>query len=203
MATRFISKFLPRQLPPESAVDAAIASIESSMTPVSQKDLMAQAFGILTQNADLGSASNTTVPTAGTMYATAIWVPGGATINNLLSLVGTAGVGTAPTAIFGGLADWSGHVVAQSDNLASNAMWTSIGLATIPLVEAPYTVSTEEAGLYYALFLQVGAFGTTPMALRRPTSWGGLAPNGVLGYGTAGTGLSALPADGTASGGRM
>jgi len=191
-----IGRFIKRETPPEIEINDFLSSLQDGGVAVSHDDLIAQTLGLTAQNMRIDLASTSQALTSGTIYAPGIWLPGSITVNNIVVRVATAGVGAAPTGMFVGLLDSHGELIAVSNNLASSPIWLSTGLKEAPL-SGPITLSDAEVGLYYALFLQVGAFGTTQVGLTRGTNWGGIGVNGALAYGFIGTGASGLPAVGT------
>jgi hypothetical protein len=106
----------------------------------------------------------------------------------------TAGAGTTPTNIYVGLADSTGKMVAQSNDLKADTGWTTTGPQTFSL-NATYTVPTD--GIYYVVVLANGTWGTTQMALSRTNSLGNGKFGSIFVYATGGTGQTALPANGS------
>jgi hypothetical protein len=191
-----VGKFIPRQLPPELEINDFLAQLQAGGVPVDQDALLAQAFGLIAQNMRIDNATSTNALTAGTINAAGIWLPGSITVTNIVYRLTTAGAGAAPTGMYVGLVDPHGDVIAVSNNLASSSVWTGVGMREVPL-SAPVTLSDSEVGLYYAMLLQVGSFGTTQPVFARGILWGGSGVNGALAYGAMGTGVSALPAVGS------
>lgn len=155
---------------------------------------LAAAVGEKTWSYDPSLAGTATAPTAGTVYATAVAYRQGQVVNRLDFYVAVAGAGTAPTHIYAGICDSTGRMLAQIADAAGSAQWTSSAnrIASVDLT-GPWTVPTS--GLYYHVFLQVGAWGTTQLTLNRV---GGVAAmnTGTLLYATGGTtGQAALPAN--------
>lgn len=191
-----ISKLFKRVTPAIDVINDVVAGIEAGTIPVSDADLRALAFGFVGQNFDPAMATTTQALTAGTIYASSIYVPPAITVTNVVFRVLTAAAGAIPTGLFVGLVDANGNLAAQSNNLNSSAIWTAVGYAQAPL-SAPITISDYEGGLYNAVVLQVGAFGTTQPGLARTNDTPSGTPSGVLPYSTAGTGQTALPAAGS------
>lgn len=134
-------------------------------------------------------------------YGTAIWLPTGTTITNIIFHIETAASGTTPTGFYSTICTAS-KIVGQSNNLNASAALTSTGLQLFPL-NATYTTNAIDSanGLYYIGFLQAGAFGTTQCAIRRLTAFANVAATGVfthLPYGTFSTALTSPPANGSA-----
>jgi hypothetical protein len=159
------------------------------------EEILRTGLGIKSWSHDPNMGSGGTAPTAGTVYARALALRKGQSISNLLFQVTTGGAGTVPTSITCGLADSTGKIVALSGELKASAIWTPAagsGLAVAPLT-ASYTAPAD--GLYYVVFLQVGAWGTTQMVLGKGVN--NVAPGGIgtTVFGTGGTtGQAALPA---------
>lgn len=135
-----------------------------------------------------------TAPTSQTIYCVALPLTEGQIITNVLFDVTTAGAGTVPTGIYVGLCNAT-TMVAQSNNLNSSSAWTSnTTIGTAPL-NAAYTVPTT--GLYYAVLLVNGTWGTTQMTLQRITGARNTV-GGLLMQATGGTGQTTLPANNSA-----
>jgi hypothetical protein len=97
-------------------------------------------------------------PATQSILAVAHYFYAGEVLTNILFDVTTAGAGTAPTLIKAAVWDSGATPTckAVSANLATDAMWTAIGIAPVPVA---YTFPSE--GLYYLAFLKNGAFATT------------------------------------------
>ena len=142
------------------------------------------------------AATTGTSLTSQKIYAMGIALNAGAVINNVVLQVITSGVGTTPTGFFVGICNAT-TMLAQSGNLNANAGLTTQGQMAFPL-SAAYTVPTS--GLYFAVFLQNGAFGTTNVAFGRFSfnlSGAGVAigTTGVDLMANIGTSQTALPAN--------
>ena len=161
------------------------------------RDAMSSVLGIIATSASFQITPATLVPTPGTVYGAAIWLLKDTVISGVILNVGTVALGAQPTGIFVGLSDAAEMKAQSTANLAGSAQWiTANGMAVIPLT-TPYKVAQD--GLHYPLFLQVGAWGTTQLALSRANNVGAVQPVGgsTFMYATFGTGLTALPANGT------
>lgn len=198
MAKLQISKFIPTQAPPEQKVNDFLAQLQQGAVPVAQDDLSAQSLGFQAWNYNPGIVGNTSALVAGTVYATGIYLAGGVVVTNIDFIISTAAAGTDPTGVYVGLVDPSGNVRAVSNNVGGLAGWKSanLGFVRAPL-SAPFTVSPAETGLWYAMLLQVGSWGTTQPVFKRGLDWVGGGINGALAYGTLGTLQTALPAVGS------
>lgn len=143
------------------------------------------------------NAVNTNSPlTSQTIYVVAVPYRAGQIVTNIAYSVSTAAAGTAPAGAFVGLADSSRTMQAQSGNLSGGFL--AAGIQNFALAAA-YTIPAS--GIYYHVLLQNGSWGTTQPAFHRGTSLAGVtSPGGVFLYGTAGTGQTALPANGSALG---
>jgi hypothetical protein len=162
--------------------------------PLYAGDWMASAFGFKTWNGDTINFGTGTAPTAGTIYAVAVPYRAGQVVTKTWWYTNTAGSGTAPTHIYTGICDSTGKMLAQSNDDAANTGWTGASHLVQSPLSASWTVPTS--GVYYHVFLQVGAWGTTQMTLNRGSSLAGTTPNSALGQGTGGTtGQTALPAN--------
>lgn len=127
---------------------------------------------------------------------TAVWLPQGAVISNIILGVTIAGSGTPPTGFYVGLTDGN-TILAQSSNLASSSALTASGSMAFPL-SATYTV--PKSGIYYVIVLQNGSFGTTDVQFGRTagSAYSQRSPNGTWLWGGIGSGLASLPTNGTA-----
>jgi hypothetical protein len=95
----------------------------------------------------------------------AVGCRGGDVLTNMLANVTTAGVGTTPTLIRQGVADSTGKVLAVTATSQASAVWTTGNAVASVALTAPLTLPSD--GLYYLCMIEVGAFGTTPMQLRK------------------------------------
>lgn len=163
--------------------------------PVQQSlgDLYVSGLGFVSMNYQPATAAAGGSPTSQLIYAVAVPYRAGQVVTNLVWLVATAAAGTVPTSIVTGLAS-SSAMLAQSAELKNNAGWTSLGIKPFAL-SAAYTIPSD--GIYYHLFLQNGTWGTTALQLARATNQGSVFGSSIL-YGTAGSGQTALPANGAA-----
>src|SRR5262249_7194160 len=96
------------------------------------------------------------------MYANLVFIQAGSTVVNMVVGVTTAAVGTPPTLIKLGVYSAGGVLQAQTANVASDAMWTSVGQKVVPLT-APWT--TAGGGSFYLVFLKSGTFASTDVQL--------------------------------------
>ena len=106
----------------------------------------------------------------------------------------TAGAGTAPAHIYVGYADTTGKMLAQSNDLAASAIWTTANVPAQAPLAASWTVPAD--GNYNVVFVQVGVWGTTQMTLVRDVSGsdpGDIAQNPFSGQ----TLQTELPANGS------
>ena len=94
----------------------------------------------------------------------AIGLRSGDVVTNMIASVTTAAAGAVPTLIRMGIADSTGKMLAVTADLKSDAQWTAQQEAVFPL-SAQLTIPAE--GLYYLCIIEVGAFGGTPLQLRR------------------------------------
>lgn len=174
-----------------------IANIEDGIDQGrSLDDIYKTGLGYQAWNYQPNLANGGTAPTAGTIYVSSLPLRTGQTVSNLVWQVQTAGASTVPTDIFCGLADSTGKMLTQSVTLKASAIWTpgaGSGIAQAPVTS--FAVLSD--GLYYGVFLQVGSWGTTQLALGKGTN--NIAPGGVgtIVFGTAGTSQTALPANGS------
>lgn len=104
--------------------------------------------------------------TSGTIYALAVGLRAGDVLTNLFTNVVVAGSGTAPTLIRQGVADSNRVIRALTADTHADAQWLSTGITSFPL-SAAYTAPAD--GLYYLCIIQVGAFGTTALNIRKCT----------------------------------
>jgi hypothetical protein len=133
-------------------------------------------------------------PASGTIYALATPFYAGDIISTIWLNVQVAGAGTAPTGFFVGVADSSRNMLAQSNNLNASSSLTATAHQQFAL-NASWTVPTD--GMYYVVILENGSWGTTQMALGRGGSIGAAFGTNFE-FATAGTGQTALPANGSA-----
>lgn len=167
-------------------------------------DPLAMALGYKAWNGNSANVAGNSSPTSQRADVVAVYIPPSTPISNIVLQVETAGVGTPPTAFQVGLvsAQPAGQVkiVAQSANLAASAALTTTGAQSFPL-SAPYVTNPNDSlhGLYYVVIFQNGAFGTTNVQFSRGNgSNSGYGIGGRPTFGNIGTGLAALPANGTA-----
>lgn len=162
-----------------------------------REEILQAGFGYQSWSFDPNRTSGGTAPTAGTVYLRAIPYRLGQVIAKTCFLPGTAGAGTKPTSIFTGICDSTGKMLAQSANDNNNAAWTTnVNEVQSPL-SASLTITAD--GLYYHVFLQVGAWGTTQLALAKDVSATAAASLGgsvVFGTGVT-TSQTTLPANGS------
>lgn len=131
-------------------------------------DPLAAALGFVNWSSNPDNSQTTTALTSGTIYAVSLWLPAGKACTGIALPLHTAAAGTAPTGVYAGLSTNS-VMEAQSSNLHSSSELTSTGWAQLPF-SATYTPSV--AGLYYALILINGTFGTTQPAFLRGSNTG-------------------------------
>jgi hypothetical protein len=140
--------------------------------------IMRTGLGLLSQTWNVQAPGTQSVLTSGTIYCCAAGFRSGDVVTNMLCSVATAGAGTAPTLIRQGVADSTGKMLAVTADTHASAVWTALGLVSVAL-SAPLTI--PGTGLYYLCFIEVGAFGTTPMQLRAAGNSGG-GPGAVAGF---------------------
>lgn len=157
------------------------------------QDVWMRGLGLKSWNYNPQNITTQTAATSQTVYAVAIPLKAGQLATNIVLDVEVAAAGTAPTGFYVGLATSAGVMLAQSGNLKDSASLTNQGLREFAL-SAAYLVQTN--GLYYVVFLQNGAFGTTNPSFGRGTGRFLVNVSGVYMAGTAGTGQTALPANG-------
>ena len=168
-------------------------------TNVGIGDILLAGFGYKAWNFNPNNGSGGTAPTAGTVYCTGLGLRAGTVITNMLWAPTTGGSGTVPTDIFVGICDSTGKMLVQSATQKSLSAWTSSAtVASVPLANT-YTVTAD--GLYYGVFLQVGSWSVTQLALAKNVSsaWpGGIGGLSTLAFGTGGTVTqTALPVNGS------
>lgn len=133
------------------------------------------------------------------VQAKSIWLPFGVPVSKIILRTTTAGAGTAPTGFFVGIGNAT-KMLAQSANLNNSAALTNTAGLQVFALSAAYTPNPTDSpsGLFYVVFLQNGAFGTTNVQFGR--SGGIFVPPAGIGIdaGRAGTAQSALAANGNA-----
>lgn len=164
---------------------------------ISQADPLAVALGYVNWAYHPAAIATQQAFTSQTIYAQALYLPPGTAISLISLVVGTAAVGTTPTGFFVGIASPT-TMLAQSANLATSASLTTLGRQTFACSYTP-SLADSANGLYYVLALLNGAFGTTQPQFGRGAGLSGtgtaLAAHTPL-IATAGTGQTALPANG-------
>lgn len=95
------------------------------------------------------------------LFGAVLGLVSGDVITNIICNVTTAASGTTPTLIKLGLCNSTGTVLGTTANLAADSRWTSTGWKTCALSS---TVTISATGLYYALLLKNGTFGTTDLS---------------------------------------
>lgn len=160
----------------------------------SHEQILMEGLGFKSWAFDPNLGSGGTAPTQGTVYVRAIPLRAGQVITNVVLETITAASGTAPTSMFVGLADSTGKMVAQSNDLRASGIWTAgAGMVQAPL-SGTYTVPAD--GMYYAVFLQVGAFSVTQPVFEKGVNNSAAAGVGTTIFGTgATTAQTALPAN--------
>lgn len=179
-------------------VDSTGAMLLSSPTDPVLKDL-----GLLSQNysVTLAAQGNAGTPASGTIYESMIPTQAGITYTGVELLIATAGVGTAPTGFFVGLAQnavvgATGLMLAQSSNLKASTSLTTVGLRQFPF-SAPFLETVS--GFRAVTILKNVAFSGTDVQFRR------VAGQAIGGSGeqvlsaTVGTGQTVLAANGAAT----
>lgn len=166
-------------------------------TPPVRSQLAITARGFLSESAPIGVLNSNLAPATQIVYYALLGLRAGDVVTNLHCALQTAAAGADPTLVKMGLYSTAGTRLAQSANLASDAMWDSTGIKTVPLSPGAYTVTAD--GGYYAAFLIDGTFGGTNLQLVRQNSTGAAA--GALGANAGSafqqTGQTDLPSPGT------
>jgi hypothetical protein len=165
-----------------------------SSTPLAE--IYMTGLGYQSWSGEPDATSGTLTPTAaatptGTVYARLIPFRAGMVITKAVLRPATAGAGTAPAHIYVGYADTTGKMLAQSNDLAASAIWTTANVPAQAPLAASWTVPAD--GNYNVVFVQVGVWGTTQMTLVRDVSGsdpGDIAQNPFSGQ-TLQTGLPA------------
>jgi hypothetical protein len=103
----------------------------------------------------------------------------------------TAGAGAVPTNIFAAVSSTT-SVLAVTGDIKSEGDWTTVNTISSHDLTAPVAITTP--GTYYVLFLQVGAWGTTQMAMGRVSGAHNIPATNFFPQATFGTGQTALPA---------
>lgn len=99
---------------------------------------------------------------SGQVYITALWLPFGVVITNIVFGVAIAAAGTNPTGFFVGLAGPTGTMLAQSNNLNAAGGPTTTGPIAMALSGTYTTASGDSStGLFFLVLLQNGSWGTT------------------------------------------
>jgi len=180
----------PASGPGSLVAPVGAASLSSSM--VNRDGIRRTGLNILAEPFHAAVASSNAVLAGGVAYAMAVGLRAGDVLTNMFTNVITAGAGTAPTLIRQGVCDSAGVMLAVTAQSQASAQWTATGTSTIALT-APLTIAAD--GLYFLCIIEVGAFGTTPLQLRKCGS-GGVVPAVAGGALIAGaqTGLTDLPA---------
>lgn len=141
--------------------------------------------------------SNTQVWTSQTVFASSLGLRAGDVVTNIVSCVSTSAIGTSATNVRLGLATSSGTMLAVTGVVNAASSWP-LGYVETPL-SAPYTITAD--GLYYAVTVKNGTWGTTDAVLLRPVnlhaSLAGAIGTKPIKYG-GWTGQTDLPAVGSA-----
>lgn len=174
--------------------------IETEGSAGSGLEQPANGFGYKAWPWAITSNNQSANPTSGQIQVVGLYVPAGTTLTGVAVDVNAPAAGTKPTGVWVGVADSTGKMLAQSGDLSapgSGAPFTATGPLALPF-SAAYTTPT--AGIYYAVELQVGTFGTTQVSLEylggnaaassKPFG-SNPAPYGVV------TGQTGLPANGS------
>ena len=133
----------------------------------------------------------TQAPVAGTIYGSALDIPASITISKVHFDVTTAGAGAVPTNIFAAVATAT-TVLAVTGDIKAETDWTTVNSISSHDLTAPVAITTP--GIHYVLFLQVGAWGTTQMAIGRVTGAHNIPATNFFPQATFGTSQTALPA---------
>jgi hypothetical protein len=163
-------------------------------------DPLAVAAGYLgwSYNPILNNANASAV--SGRPYGTALWLPFGTVVTNVILSLNVLAVGAAPTGIFYGLCTPTGKMVAQSNNLVGSFPVAAGPYASALTATYTTTSSDSSTGMYYGLILVNGTWATTQATFGRTnpgtssvTGFGafpGMSMNGTTG------GQTNLPANG-------
>lgn len=150
--------------------------------------------GLIAQVGD--NSSNTQTWTSQKVFGSAVGLQAGDVVSNIVACVSTSAAGTSATLVRFGLATSGGTMLAISGNVNAASAWP-LGYVPVPL-SASYTVPAD--GLYYAVAVKDGTWGTTDAVLTRTPT--GTSPSGAIGSGAKlffeWTGQTDLPAVGGA-----
>ena len=144
----------------------------STLDPMRRRSDLWNALGVIAVSEPGLTNQGGVNPTSQTIVAGAIYLYAGQAITNIIVGVQTAGTSTAPTGIYLGLWDSAStpNCLAATANLAADARWTSQGWK-VNALSAAYTPTTS--GIYYAAFLQNGAFAGTNLGVASSQGSGG------------------------------
>jgi len=175
-----------------------------SDTTLTGVDPLAKALGYKNWNFSPAiGAGNGTAPTSQTIYCSSLWLPVGTVCTGVVIYVVTAAAGNKPTSFSAGLCTATKMVAQSAADVSGNAgaPFAAQGENQIALT-GTYTTNASDSstGLYYLLLLQNGSYSVTqPQFGRNVQAIPPLALSGqALPWGTAGTGQTALPANGAA-----
>jgi hypothetical protein len=160
-------------------------------------DPLLDGLGYKSWNYNPNSITTNTAPTSQTLYGVLMATVAGISYTGVTLQINTAANGTAPTGFFVGLASAAGNgsagtMLAQSSNLNGQSM-TTPGLIQYAFSAAYVETVTT---IRYVLLLQNGAFSVTnPTFFKSGASIGGKTGDVVTAV-TAGTGITALQANG-------
>jgi len=163
-------------------------------------DPAALALGLLNWNNNPNAnPTNAATLATQTIFALAIWLPAGVRVSNVWLPFNVAkSATTPPTGAFVGFGTGAAIQI-QSGNLNAHASWGAGTNWQILPIGAQYVTPLPN---YYYVYLLVngtwtGGAGTQPTIVRGSTP-AGLSMNNVFQVATAGTGQTALPANGAA-----
>lgn len=175
-----------------SASQSMVSRVGITPSGIPLVEVQQRNYSIQSWAFDVAQIGNGVAPIAGTVYLRAIPFRAGQIITSTVWSTIAVGAGTVPTHIYTGLCDATGKMLAQSADLAASSIWTAAAnaLCVAPLT-GPVVIAAD--GIYYAAFLQVGAWGTTQMTLGQKAIVMAAALCGVM---TGGAAQAALPANG-------
>lgn len=152
--------------------------------------------GVLSESFPMQADAVSTTLTAGTIWVAALGLLAGDVVSKVGFHLVTAAAGTVPTSFVAGIADATGKMMAVTGELKADPQWTAVGQIEVRFsLMAPWTVPAS--GLYYVVFMQVGAWGTTQPAIGRSNALQ-ISPfaGSFFLWGQAGSGQTVLPAVG-------
>lgn len=159
----------PRQsdvllLPP-----SLVASYDSTQKAVSvalsaRQEMLTRAQGLIAETVNRNNSFTTAVLISGSVYYVSVPLLAGDVVTNLITMVGTAGVGVTVSKMGLYNASTGARLAVSADQATA---WESTGIKTVPMV-TPYVVPAN--GVYYAAIIAVA--GTVPGFPRLLTTTG-------------------------------